>query len=480
MADGLPIKRTAVPAVLLFVGARRDLLLTVVLCGSLALTGCRCGPGDGGAGTGQGRSFGGFLQQMWNRATGSAAGGDGTSKEPSVPHDSQSTAGGASPHQEAGRVAEAGEPARFAPAPAADARRIRQAYDDLTEHYRRIFRALVASFQQAARGSGSLEEFFSKTSPALARYDAARRNLRGDYARLAGRERAELNRRLARARAKDRQEGGMRHVRAFLNEEARRESDRNAQVNQLQRLLDRAADDVGSAFRMRFHEKLEGEMAELRKRGSSAEETRTLRERVNAAINRGDSGGQRRRYAHYWVGHFLRHRSEPAPRKEAPPSTEEETVILNPARPDFKKEEPPRKTETKQVERKEEKPRETDLVLDCRNNECNLEQYRRFLASLPRSCPGSTLPDVLIKHCFADFVHLDLSTPRRREIMNFIRFSGNNFFDRMRGLSYFEEVCYPFRPVLELGDQMIRDETEFTTDQKVRIRQGLESIRRCR
>ena len=336
----------------------------------------------------------------------------------------------------------------------------------------------MAAFRSAAVGAHSLGEFFEKSGPALERYDAARQNLRSDYSRVARSERNNLNRDLARARALDKKEKGMRNVRAFLEADERRERERAAQVRRLQQLLDEAAAAVGRTFRGSFHEKLEGEMAALRKQGSSPEETRQARERNVAAIEKGlprasADARQRKRYAESWVAWFLRHKSEPpVAKKEALPD-ETEHIVLKPARPDpLPKEEPPAK--------KAEPPSKQDIDLACENNECNLEQYRRFLARLPRSCRGSPLPDVLIKHCFPDFVHLDLSSGRRREIMNFIWFSGDNFFDRMRGLAYFEDVCYRFRPALELGDQMIGPDNAFTTDQKIRIRQALDNIRRCR
>ena len=374
--------------------------------------------------------------------------------------------------------------------------RLQRDYEDLTAHYRKLFARLVTAFKGAAASSTSLEQFFETVGPTLDRYDAARRNLRSDYSRVAHRERGSLNRDLARARARDKREKSMRHTRTFLTQDQERERTRATQVRNLQSVLDRAAVEVGRTFRLRFHEKLEGEVVTLRRRDSSPEETRLARERLARAIQKGFSKSspeaqQRRRYAESWVGWFLRHKSEPIVAKKEEPPVETEHIVLRPARPDDPPAEAPAKKAPPEVGRKHGEPaakkenqvpaaRRPDIDLDCRNNECNLEQYRRFLARLPRSCPGSSLPDVLVKHCFPDFVHLDLSTPGRREIMNFIRFSGDNFFDRMRGLGYFEDICYKFRPVLELGDQMVQGDTSFTTDQKIRIREGLENIRRCR
>lgn len=399
-------------------------------------------------------------------------------------------------------------------------------YEDMISRYERLLKRTVGSFRQNAARSSSLEDFFERTGPSLDKYDRTRSALHDDYASTTRLERQQLNQQLRIARQEARQAGDPRKVRTFLSEEQRRERVRRRQVRRLQKLLDESADEVGETFRKRFHERLNSEVNTLNKNGSSPEAAQAMRKRMEVAIEQGfastsDASRQRSRYSKHWVGWFLRDAQEAPPKKTADPVLPEQTdrVVLRPARPDGKVEVPPHPT-NRPGEKSGEKddgqnraadqvvskrndgrdgparssssraadsrgpattvPRVDEADLDCKNNECDLAQYRRFVERLARSCPGSRLPDLLIKECFRDFVYLNLSTPRRREVMNFLRFSSENRYDRERGLSYFSERCYRFRPVTELARQMLKGDSGLLLEEKLHIERGLEKLRSCR
>jgi len=79
------------------------------------------------------------------------------------------------------------------------------------------------------------------------------------------------------------------------------------------------------------------------------------------------------------------------------------------------------------------------------------QEYRSYVMNLSRKCSPEDVPDILINSCDKFFVTLNLSVQAGRDVLNFIRITGNNFNDRLAGYEYFAESCRPvFNPAREL------------------------------
>ncbi|MCB1191233.1 MAG: hypothetical protein H7A23_03265 [Leptospiraceae bacterium] len=72
-----------------------------------------------------------------------------------------------------------------------------------------------------------------------------------------------------------------------------------------------------------------------------------------------------------------------------------------------------------------------------------LAELLGYLQGLKKTCKSTNLPDILIEKCFASYVSLDLSTPFKRNLYNFIRLvDKNNYQARMEAYHYFAYNCF--------------------------------------
>ena len=383
----------------------------------------------------------------------------------------------------------------------------------------RVYRGKFGRFRfypnNAAVRAAETETFLTRGRNEFRAWRASKAELKGFFDALAVTERNFLRRAFANARARDKRSGGFKNVSDFLTRDRRRAALRKRQVASIQRLLNRTDSRLNKRFRYQFHLKLDQELKNLRERGADSVAAQARKREVNTLIDRlynESTRGmvRRRRYMRHMTAWFF-DRIKPKPvvvkkkepvvvKKKEPVVVKKEPVVVK-KEPVVKKKEPvvvkkepvivkrePKK-EPKKVVRpkpvakkvvKKEPPKRKLPVLPCKNNSCDLTEYRRFAAALKRTCYRSGMPDVLIKHCFENFVTMDLSLPRQKEIFYFLRFDSKNYYERLSGLRYFEETCYKFKPVLELGESMLKDPRfGITPEQKFRIRSGLEKIKSC-
>ncbi len=312
----------------------------------------------------------------------------------------------------------------------------------LIRHYRARFRAITFERKSGPDiASTSTRTYLTAARRILRNWDAARGDLIRDYGLMVRRERVFLIARQRAALRRTQKTRNASYIADFGRREKRRARERRAQFRRIQALLDGTAIRVNQRFKYYFHTRLARDILELNAAKAGPERALARKQDTMTAIRstytgRGRVGQRRRAYLNYWVNWFYKN-SRFGPR-----------VV-------FKKSE-------------------------CLRNECSLAEYRAFISRLPRSCYKSRIPDIIIRSCDRYEIILDLSTPRKREIHNFLRFDGDNYYERMRGLTYFEEYCYAFRPVLELGREMLEQPGRaIAFEQKRRIQSGLRNISAC-
>ena len=175
-------------------------------------------------------------------------------------------------------------------------------------------------------------------------------------------------------------------------------------------------------------------------------------------------------------------KKEPLKKEPARVVEKKEPLKKEPARV-VEKKEPLKKEPARVVEKKEpikKEPVRVVPVLPCEDNSCNLEQYTIFFTNLKRSCFSTDIPDMLIKSCFKDYIILDLRSPRKQEVFNFMRFTSGHTYDRIAALRYFEDRCYAFRPVIELSEKLVSDKhSPLNLDHKQRLAQGIDYLKKC-
>ncbi|MCE9598809.1 MAG: hypothetical protein K8S54_12655 [Spirochaetia bacterium] len=109
------------------------------------------------------------------------------------------------------------------------------------------------------------------------------------------------------------------------------------------------------------------------------------------------------------------------------------------------------------------------------------EDYREYLKSLKMSCPGSGLPDFLIRQCYKYHLVLDLSTDEKVSMYNYIRAYQGNHTERMRGYSYFDDTCSPLGPPMQkmLEERMEESAKSLDLAERQQIQRTLAAVRSC-
>lgn len=94
--------------------------------------------------------------------------------------------------------------------------------------------------------------------------------------------------------------------------------------------------------------------------------------------------------------------------------------------------------------------------------------YREYLRTLPSTCKNSGLPDFIIKQCFKYHLVLDLSTPQKVDMHQYLLAYQGNFSERMTGYNYFRTTCG------DLSSQVVR----FLEERLEMSRESLDAVER--
>ena len=350
-----------------------------------------------------------------------------------------------------------------------------RAYDSLLKSYSRGFKKIRFNLSREKLSAMSVDEFLLYGHRVLKKWEDRKRRLDLDYRALARYEKGFLARSLKQARARDKQAGSLRHVQSFLKADGIRYKRRLSQVNRLQKLLDRNGVRLNRNFKNLYHNRLDALLKNLKARGATEDEIAREKERLVVSIKRIYGARSavnltRKRYLLHWSNWLFK--------KTFPPY--DKMVVHKEKRPEPEKKLPEKITKKETPAR--ESPGKEAVIrrLPCDNNRCNLAEYNLFYRRLPRSCGDSKLPDILIKKCYKDYVVLDTTSPRQKEIFNFMRFSSSNRFDRHSALTYYREICYPFRPIIEMSENLLaRQNSPLNLDEKIIIQKGIDFLRSC-
>jgi hypothetical protein len=107
--------------------------------------------------------------------------------------------------------------------------------------------------------------------------------------------------------------------------------------------------------------------------------------------------------------------------------------------------------------------------------------YREYLRTLPSTCKGSGLPDFIIKRCYKYHLVLDLSTPAKTDMHQYLLAYQGNFAERMTGYNYFRTTCGAMsgqvKAILEERLEMSRESMEAA--ERETIQHTLEHLKAC-
>lgn len=107
--------------------------------------------------------------------------------------------------------------------------------------------------------------------------------------------------------------------------------------------------------------------------------------------------------------------------------------------------------------------------------------YREYLRTLPSTCKGSGLPDFIIKRCYKYHLVLDLSTPAKTDMHQYLLAYQGNFSERMTGYNYFRTTCGGLsghvKTILEERLELSRESMEAA--ERETIQHTLEHLKAC-
>lgn len=107
--------------------------------------------------------------------------------------------------------------------------------------------------------------------------------------------------------------------------------------------------------------------------------------------------------------------------------------------------------------------------------------YREYLRTLPSTCKGSGLPDFIIKQCFKYHLVLDLSTPQKVDMHQYLLAYQGNFSERMTGYNYFRTTCGNLsrQVVVFLEERLEMSRESLDAAERQTIEHTLEYLKSC-
>jgi hypothetical protein len=107
--------------------------------------------------------------------------------------------------------------------------------------------------------------------------------------------------------------------------------------------------------------------------------------------------------------------------------------------------------------------------------------FRDHLRTMPSTCKNSGLPDELVLKCYKRYIVLNLSTPAKVELFNYLMVYQGNYDDRMRGYSAFRDSCNSMSRHTEslLRERLAQSGESLDLAEKQQIQGTLSFIHNC-